>query len=162
MDSKPMPRDPKSESVSEAVLKAIHQMDNPKLAMLQAIQRNMYSDAALQSIAYIILGTAIKCHPELNEKELYADPNLDDTKTDPDKFVIVAAHVGNYAPQDLIANFDKIVHDTAEVLRTAVLCGKIVAGTLRSYLKPLTGTAVDSTTHTSVALDLIWVQERNT
>jgi ABC-type phosphate transport system substrate-binding protein len=135
---------------------------DPKLAILQAIQRNMLSDAVLQSIGYIFLGTALRNNPELNDKSHYADVDFNEDKdVDPNKFAIGTATVGYVSAQNIITAFDDVVNMMADAVRDITSANKIIAGTLRIALNHHASDGSKKGIPPSLRCTLMWVAERS-
>ena len=110
----------------------------PQLYMLMTLQKNMFFDAALQSMGYVILGTVFKRRPDLNDNKHYLD--LTFTPAEHNKcwqdFGIQQRIGGQYRLADVTTNFDKIVEQTTCYIENALESsgGRLVAGTLRIFV----------------------------
>jgi len=130
----------------------------PQLYILMALANNMFFDAALQSIGYVILGTVFNRNPELNDKKYYLDITF--TPEEHNKcwqdFTIHHQTLAGFKLADLTASFDDIVEHVATEIKPILEAadGKMVAGTLRIYV------TFDPKGHNgNVQLALAWVEK---
>jgi hypothetical protein len=120
-------------------------------------------------MGHIILGTAFKKHPELNETGLYADLDLNPNEHNKcwEDFSLQRLVAWTGALPDLLYRFDSVVEKVArtvgEILKRS---GKLVAGSLRIYVSfrpvlpqntevPVVPVVLDN----SVILTLVWVHD---
>lgn len=122
--------------------------------------QNIYSDAILQSIGLIILGEAIRRHPELNDPGLYlAELDLDDPDVNP-SMRINSASLECMPISRLLDDIEDMINRTAAELRRvlnaydAIHCPhRMVAGTLRIHVDlGLDGSAL--------AVTLLWCEQK--
>ena len=135
---------------------------DPKMAILQSIQRNLMSDAILQALGYVILGTAIKNAPDLNDKSHYADVDFSEDKdVDISKFGIGTASIGEIDPAKLLTEFDSITKTLADEVRTALIDHKIVAGSMRINMAFRVPEMEEiGMIRTPLCIVLMWIEER--
>jgi hypothetical protein len=139
----------------------INDNPDPRLAILQAIQNNLSSDAALQSIAYILLGTAIGNAPDLNQREKYADVDFTTGKDiDPENFAVGTRTVGYIEPRNIISDFDDVVGKISDAVRDIVTGGKVIAGTLRINLNYHASIKSMKEMQTPLRCILMWIEKR--
>ena len=128
----------------------------PQVAILQSIQRNMFSDPALESAGLVILGEAIRRSPELNNPDLFADVTFGaETNNDWEKYEIKTAPIWSGQISKLLPSFDFIVEQVINSLTDTIESYRIVAGTLRMRISETTPlNAVGA-----ITLELLWIQE---
>jgi hypothetical protein len=128
-----------------------------KLAILEAIQRNMLSDAALQSIGYILLGTAIGECPEYNKPEQYSNVEFatvqdsDISRFKPQLRVLLSVHNIQSMMRDLAWVIRVIKAEFVNIIACAIHAKcKVVGDTMRIHI----ARAGDD-----LSIALIWVEE---
>lgn len=135
---------------------------DPKLAILQTIQHNMMSDAILQTLGYVLLGTAIRSAPDLNDKAHYADVDFSEDKDiDVSKFEVGSASAGDLNPAKLLTEFDTITKMLAEKVRSILIDHKIVLGSMRINITFRVPEVEESgMIDTPLRIVLMWIEER--
>jgi hypothetical protein len=128
-----------------------------KLSILESIQRNMLFDAALQSIGYIILGTAIGECPGYNKPEQYSK-----TEFNPDQDIDITRFKPHTRFLMSITGLPELMRDFAHVVRIIkaefsdiMACAihakrQVVADTMRIHIAREGG---------GLSIALIWVEE---
>ena len=107
-------------------------LPDAKTDILSSIQQNMFCDAALQNIGYIVLGKTIMDNPEFNNPERFVVANFRDINpVDADKYELVMEQVTAMALCAMLSRFDETVKSTKAKLETLLNGDRIVIGTLR-------------------------------
>jgi len=127
---------------------------DPRQDILLMIQNNMFMDAALQNLGYVLLGTAIS----RNEKE-FNDPSrylqVDFKKLKPSevtKYSIATETVDRVWLSSVISNFEFMVEQMVSALRVMLVNNRVVLGTLRAmvYAGP---------NHGEITIQLVFIKE---
>ena len=118
--------------------KLVKEQALPQLAILQAEQRNMFTDVFLQDIGHIILGTAFVRNPELNDPKYYADTQFTPEEHNKhwNEYEIVQQHIWCDGLSSIMQNLDLRVNDTAAAVKEILEDpeNKLVAGTMRMHI----------------------------
>jgi len=128
----------------------------PGLGILMGIQRNMFSDVALQDIGHVILGTAYSRDEYLNDHKHYLNVNFspeehNDSYAD---YVIQTTLMWRGQISRIMEHLESATIAAGERLKTILTrsSGKIVAGTMRIH--------VTMDEKGDLTATLMWVEKR--
>lgn len=136
---------------------------DPRVAILQTIQNNLFTDAALQNIGYVILGTAVRKYPDINspknrpqEREDAFNKCLEAGETD--GYVIGERHLVSFTMSELLDNLDELTDSMGVSIITMLHNSKVVPGTLRVLAR--LGCRELGLRQNVVELYAVWVEEK--
>jgi len=151
--------DPAPETDAADPLKKIMEPAEPeerpdlKTQLFMSLQRNIFCDAALQGMAYGILGSVFEKNPSLNDPALFSTIEFGaaiNGKTD--AFKLDCKKVWEGSLSDLHTGADELVEEMKERVEALLRERKVVIGTLRIY-------ATLDTSIRSVTLALVWAEQ---
>lgn len=133
------------------------QSKDPRVAILLTIQNNLFTDAALQNIGYVLLGTAVRMHPEINDPDKNPVEIQDRFSAmmeaeQTDKYKLDSRHMVSFRMCELLDNVDMFADVVGHKVLDTFAGKKIVPGTLRVLAK------MDDSE--MIALHLIWIEEK--
>ena len=125
----------------------------PEVSMLQSIERNMFFDASLQAFGYIILGTAIRQHPELNDANRMICESIEASTHNENWGQYKICHATAYKCKlsAFPAYLDSAANAVAQAAEIPMKTGCLVAGTLRSHV------LLDQDAY--MTIQLIWIEK---
>lgn len=131
---------------------------NPRIQILQALQRNTFSDVFLQIVGLCVLGEVYRQHPEFNNPEDYVHVDFGSAQNDEvSKYSLRQQYVGRTNISWLLQEFDNIVRCTAEdmsriLLRRTHSANKeqVVGGTMRMHV------SINHCEQDQIQFELMW------
>jgi hypothetical protein len=106
----------------------------PEVHLLMSLQKNLFCDAAFQSMAIAMLGTAIGQNPELNDPDRYKLVDFSaKNNCDWDKYTIQERDCYQCCLKDMPRLMSEGVEKMGQVLKEVVESSTVILGTLRAY-----------------------------
>jgi len=131
---------------------------DPRVAILETIKNNYFFDAGLQNIGYIILGTAVKRHPAINNKLLNPADNealFDKRMAEQDtaRYGIQQRFMVSFRMDELLDNLEMLSDTVGTKILSILDVKKMVPGTLRILARAAHNTE-------QISLDMVWIEEK--
>lgn len=129
--------------------------EKPEVHMLMGLQKNLFCDAAFQSMAIAMIGTVFTRNPELNNPELFV--NHDFSAKDNDSWQKYSFGNKVVYKTDLVnmpRRMEECIAHMTEDIKNLIETRKIVMGTLRTYAHYRPETAGPN-----FSITLVWVEE---
>ena len=128
---------------------------NPQHELLKGIAHNMFMDAYLQNIGYILLGSAIRQHEqEFNDPAKFVNVKIDDLSPEEvEKYQLDTINCTTAWLSEISDTTDELVVVVVRKLRDMLAQYKVVLGTLRIMVSA-TATADE------ILLQLVFVREK--